>query len=788
METARTLKHRHALLRNPAFFSFLLCFGVAFVLLVPYIIQDKGYFFFWADFNAQQIPFYRMAHDAVRAGEFGWNWYTDLGANFIGTYSFYLLGSPFFWLTIPFPSACVPYMMAPLLMLKLAFAGLGAHLYLSRFVKAEYATIGAVLYAFSSFSFYNLFYNHFHEAMVYLPFILLALERRMGDGKRGWFALLLCLSALNNYYFFLGQAIFLLLYWGIRLWSGAWKVTARNVVGIIVEAVLGTAGAGLLLLPSFFAVIQNPRAGDLISGWDTLVYQTPRLSWGTLLAFFIPPGTAGYNTFCDNQQWSAPALWVPLFGCTGLIAYLQSRTHKDWLRRLWVVLLLCLFIPLLNSAFSMFNEFYYARWHYMPTLMLILATLLALDSDNSEHPVDWKRAFWWSGGATAALALLLLILPLNPHSDEAFHNLIGKETLLYCVLFLIAFGSLLVFGKLLSERKTSLKAFGRYTLAFCLVFALTVGYVTIGNERTIGRGGENALENYEKQYIHGLHNTPLPQENEQFFRVDALSNFGIFAERPCIEAFNSIVPGSIVEFYTSLNIERKMKSAPETTHYALRSLFSTRYALDNDGNFTAEDGSCNLRGWQTADPVNDWTVYENPNFIPMGFTYDAYITRSEYNALPEQDRELALVKTLVVEDSDTATVSAQLPHDTPADYTYEAFTNDCAARRKSASSDFAVTKHGFSATLTTENNNFAFFSVPFENGWSATVNGKTAKILRTNVGFMSVEIPAGTSKIEFTYKTPGLLFGALISLAAWLLLALYLWSEPHLFKKSNKKD
>lgn len=53
---------------------------------------------------------------------------------------------------------------------------------------------------------------------------------------------------------------------------------------------------------------------------------------------------------------------------------------------------------------------------------------------------------------------------------------------------------------------------------------------------------------------------------------------------------------------------------------------------------------------------------------------------------------------------------------------------------------------------------------------------------------MSVEIPAGASEVVFTYKTPGLLHGALISLAAWLLLALYLWLEPRFFKQSNKKD
>ena len=53
--------------------------------------MNKGYFFFYGDFNVQQIPFYKLAHEAVRSGSLFWNWYTDLGANFIGSYSFYLI-------------------------------------------------------------------------------------------------------------------------------------------------------------------------------------------------------------------------------------------------------------------------------------------------------------------------------------------------------------------------------------------------------------------------------------------------------------------------------------------------------------------------------------------------------------------------------------------------------------------------------------------------------------------------------------------------------------------------
>ena len=88
--------------------TFLIALATATVIFLPFIIKDNGYFLFYGDFNVQQIPFYQLCHDAVRNGNFGWNQYTDLGVNFIGSYSFYLLGSPFFWLTIPFPNWMVP--------------------------------------------------------------------------------------------------------------------------------------------------------------------------------------------------------------------------------------------------------------------------------------------------------------------------------------------------------------------------------------------------------------------------------------------------------------------------------------------------------------------------------------------------------------------------------------------------------------------------------------------------------------------------------------------------------
>jgi hypothetical protein len=71
----------------------------------------------------------------VQDGSFGWDWVTDMGSNFIGSYSYYMLGSPFFWLMCIFPSTWAPYLMAPIYIVKYIVAAVIAYAYLQRFVK-----------------------------------------------------------------------------------------------------------------------------------------------------------------------------------------------------------------------------------------------------------------------------------------------------------------------------------------------------------------------------------------------------------------------------------------------------------------------------------------------------------------------------------------------------------------------------------------------------------------------------------------------------------------------------
>ena len=51
--------------RPYALYAFLWALLLAAVIVTPILIYDKGYFLYYGDFNVQEIPFYRLAHDHI---------------------------------------------------------------------------------------------------------------------------------------------------------------------------------------------------------------------------------------------------------------------------------------------------------------------------------------------------------------------------------------------------------------------------------------------------------------------------------------------------------------------------------------------------------------------------------------------------------------------------------------------------------------------------------------------------------------------------------------------------
>lgn len=783
--------------------TFLIALGTAAAFFVPFIIMDHGYFIFYGDFNVQQIPFYQMCHDKVRAGQIFWDWNTDLGVNFIGSYSFYLLGSPFFWLTIPFPSWMVPHLMGPLLILKFACAAFTSYFYIRRFTKTPHtAMIGGLLYAFSGFSVYNIFFNHFHEAIIFFPVLLVALEQFIAENKRGPLIFATFICALSNYFFFFGMAVFCVIYWFVRMLSGKWHLSVGRLFWMLFEIVCGVALAAFLLLPAFYSVMQNSRVNSFLYGWNALLYGKAQIFLNVIEVFFFPPDLPARPVFFTGAdvKWSSLGGWMPVFGMTAVIAWLQSKKN-NWLRKLLFILIIMALVPTLNSAFYAFNSAYYARWFYMPILMMSLVTALTIE----DQTVDWYRGFRWSAVITMLFTLIIGFFPSGTEDDGSItsfglytdsDDIGGSYFIKFWVTCAIALASLLLVWYLIRLRKKSFRSMVTMSTVCICVVSVIYASVFIGTGKTQSYDAKSVMID---QLIEG--DVDLPDEGSNSYRIDVydgVDNTGMYLGYPCIQAFHSIVPASITNFYEYCGVDRGVASRPETKFSALRPLLSVKYLLDRSGgdDFTDANGNNEMPGWKYTDSQSGYQIYEDKNYIPFGFTYDYYMTEEQCSRYEEEHRANMMLKAILLSDEqieryegvldDIATAYNIQGEDSTGktqigssfkkvEFTDEALAEDCDARAKTATTNFTGTSSGFTAEINMDRDNLVFFSVPYEeDAWTAYVDGEAVDIENVNIGFMAVLVPEGQHTIEFRYMTPGLLTGVKASVLVIPMIAIYL--------------
>lgn len=757
--------------------SFLLGCLVCLGLLAPFLVVDKGFFLYCGDFNSQQIPFYTYAQSVFKSGDFGWSWISDLGGSFINSYSFYLTGSPFFWLTCLFPTRWVPYLMAPLLMLKFGVASLGAYTFLRRYSAGRnWAIFGALLYAFSGFSVYDIFFNHFMDVVALFPFMLAALDCFVYEKKRGFFALTVAINLLNSYFFFIGQVVFLFLYFFIKLFSRDYRLTVKEFLCLAFEAVLGCFMGVLFAIPALLNLLQNPRSVNPASGFGFWLYSRVQQYFAIVASAFFPPDPPYLpNMFTDcTIKWTSLSAYLPLISFSGVIAYLKSG-KKDWIRRILIACMVMALVPVLNSAYYAFNMSYYARWYYMPVLMMALASMRAVQSE--QFPL--KKAVVITGG----ILCLFLVIPFTPKkTDDVWSIGLAQSSAKFWLTFCTAMLGLVLFYLLLTQRKEK-NRFSARLIGAVMAFTILYGVIHL----SLGKFPQWENDADYKQMTYDAA-ASFTLNDDSFYRVDAYKahdNIGLHLQVPCIQFFNSVVTPSIMEFYPSVGVKRDVSSKPALENYALRGLLSVKYLLTEPSNVADLINTNQLYGFRYRDESAGYAVLENENYVPMGFTYAYYVTPEQLESVPSANRANVLMRAICLSPEQISLYGGLLQPLATAELSrlsYDRYVADCADRRAESASSFEADETGFTASITLEKENLVFFSVPYDEGFTATVNGERAAVEKVSNGMCAVLAPAGQNTIVFSYHTPGLLISEIMTIGGWAVWFFYVGALIY-FKK-----
>ena len=760
-----------------------LCALTAAIFFLPFYLLDGGFFHYAGDFNSQQISFYRYMNGFVKGAGYPdstfagaprntFSWATDLGSGVMNAYSFYLYGSPFFWLSVLLPQSWLPYMMVPLLVLKFGVAGGGAYLYLRRYVKnANYAVLGACLYALSGFAVYNVFFNHFVDVVALFPYLLWALDEAIYEDRHGLFAFWVAVNLLNNYFFFVGQVIFLCIYFVCKLTAKDFRLTGRKFGHLLWESVLGVAMGCLLLFPAVLSLLQNPRTIDLSSGWGFLTYAKVQQYLAILLSWILPPDSPYLTSVWSEGviKWTSMTAYLPLCSLAGAIAYWRSR-KADSKKRIVAVCAVCALVPVLNSAFYALNSSYYARWYYMPTLILAAMTVNALEDPDIDLDAP-ARGIGWIMLAT----LVFAVVPVRDDTTETWSFGVLKNPGQFFAVLGFGLLGLMLYRVLCSKWRQDSRFAQRMTAAV-LVFACAFTMVHIG----IGKFGQWHTDSdlVEQDTNALLLKNDLPEGDYRIDTYKIHDNIGMWLDKSCLQYFGSTAAPSILSFYPGLGVKRDVRSEPEITNYALRGLLSVEYLITTPEKRESFEDEAD-EGWTYLADVDGYTLYHNDNYVPMGFTYDYYVTEATYETSIKTLRSNLLMRALVLTDEDVAQYGkylTELSEDMLNDLHYDSYTQDCADRRAHSCSVFQMNNAGFHAEITLDKANLVFFSVPYDDGFTAYVNGEKTDILRVDEGLMAVLCQPGASSIDFVYQAAGLSASRVVTAVAipvWVVYVAY---------------
>ncbi|MBQ2948866.1 MAG: YfhO family protein [Clostridia bacterium] len=764
--------------RITAAHAFFLGALLALFSLLPAIVPYGGRFVTRGDFIEQQLPFILETRRILHGGLNSFSFSTFLGAPAVGSYSFYTLGSPFVWPLALVPQALVPFGISLMAILKHAVASLTSFLYFRRVLRgdARLSLTGAVLYTFSSFTVVNTQFYHFTEVIAFFPLILLGIEIAMSDAPRPGLLSLFCgINALVNYYFMLSSALLAALYFAFRFFSEDWKHarSVRRVAVVVFECGVGCALSGVLLLPSLMHMLTITRTGAadasiLLSGYS------PAVLLERLRALLMPiESNVLHAYYGDAGSWCSTAAYLPAFGLTGAACFFFFQKKHRWLKALLGALLAASAVPALCGAFSLMTNTGYTRWWYGLSLLLALATLCAL------RDIPQRRA-WLLAFAACSAAVLALTVPfllpesLLAHLPERIGEILQNRRAgayapdvfraLSIGLSLLGAGVMLL---LIGRRP-------RFALALALVCACAVlqyaGYIAAGDRHILSGGTEagNGVYTLDEIAQPTLSALALPEADE-WKRIDygpMLRNYGLIRGSSSLTCFSSLRTSTVGRFVSmaGFGYDESTTVRPPDDQAAIRALLSvTEYHRMNEDEPLPE-------GFVYDREENGFSVYTNPNAVPMGFLQTT-VTGTHHQRMDSGTIGSVLLASVTMDDAYLEAYGSRLEkldvHHIPG------WKESAARLRENACDTFTVRPDGFTAHIDAKEAGVVVFTIPYDKGFRAELDGEKTAIIPCDIAFMGVYVTPGEHTIEFTYRTRMLPLGIAMSLAAAAVLLVY---------------
>lgn len=581
--------------------SFFIPFAVmAFIYLTIGIFPGSSRSILASDAFSQFSNFHASFRNALLGKQsFLFTWNASLGLNYLSLVSYYV-GGLFTPLVLLFPNQMMPDALYFLTLLKIGSAGLAFWFYAQQTFqldKWQHVTL-AVFYSLMSFITAHSEIIMWLDAFVYLPLIILGIDRLIKQRKPRLLFISYLLLFLSSFYMGFMIAIFSALYFLVRLIDN-WRQTKKAFLPYTLTSLLAGGASMIIILP---AVLDLHTNGEELSKITTLKTEAT-----DFLDILLKNLIGVYDT---TKYGSIPFIYVGLLPLVLCLFYFCSKAplkQKLLYGGLFGILIASFYLVPLNLFWHGMHapNMFLFRYAYLFSFLVIM--LAGYGWEQVEQ--DQKASSRLLGIILIQMALFCLAFGIRPTGSYEY---IKFSSFVLSMFFLLLY--LLIFGL------HRLRGFSK--TMFVMLVLITASFEMTVNTNGMIRGILNDW-NYASR---SLYSDPYPDikklvektQDGTFSRVENLD--GVSAN----DSFNYGYSGvsmfsSIRNRHSSSYLDRlgfRSRGTNLNIRYANNTLLMDSF-LGVKYNLSKQP--VNKYGFTMEDQTKEYQLYKNKNALPLAF-------------------------------------------------------------------------------------------------------------------------------------------------------------------------
>lgn len=229
-----------------------------------------------------------------------------------------------------------------------------------------------------------------------------------------------------------------------------------------------------------------------------------------------------------------------------------------------------------------------------------------------------------------------------------------------------------------------------------------------------------------------------------------------------ISTYNSVMNGNVKEFVETCYPELFFADHNHYTFWNnvddnwLAAFLGVKYILSGNG-------EPDETKYKLLDQVGSLYIHENVLDAQTAHFYTQDISEESLKELcTEENREELLGEAIALEDGTEIGDASEIQ-------TLKSEEQETAEQNSSVTLDAPQKDSVVTGSVHAEADGYALFMIPYEKGWSLTIDGEKAELLRGDIGFLACEVPEGDHTILLTFEAPGLKAGTIGSVLFWIL-------------------